>query len=102
MQITEIDASARGFQIVARTERSQAATMVLSDGGGTGGADNRHADSDQWLYVVSGTGRATVEGAEVELGPGALLVIEAGEGHEITSDDGQDLVTLNVYTPPVY
>ena len=44
--------------------------MILADGAGTGGADNRHAGSDQWLYVVSGTGRATVEGVEVELGPG--------------------------------
>lgn len=102
MQSTSVDPTARGFQVVASTERAQAATMILSDGAATGGADNRHAGSDQWLYVVAGSGRATVEGVEVELGPGALLVIEAGEGHEITSDEGQDLVTLSVYAPPIY
>lgn len=102
MQITHVDPSARGFHVVATTQRSQAATMVLSDGASTGSADNRHATNDQWLFVVSGSGRATVEGVEVELETGALLVIEAGEGHEIASDPGQDLVTLNVYAPPVY
>lgn len=102
MQITHLDSSAHGFQVVASTQRSQAATMVLSDGASTGSAENRHRDNDQWLYVISGSGRATVEGVEVELEAGALLVIEAGEGHEIASDVGRDLVTLNVYAPPVY
>lgn len=94
---------ARGFfDVVAGTRRSQAATMVLGPGESTGGPENRHPDSDQWLYVVSGSGRAVVEGATVELGPGTLLLIEAGEAHEISASEDGLLETLNVYAPPEY
>ncbi|MDX1660288.1 MAG: cupin domain-containing protein [Gemmatimonadota bacterium] len=89
------------FDVVAGTSRSQAATLVLEAGRSTGGPDNRHPDSDQWLYVVSGHGRATVENEEIELGPGDLLLIEAGEAHEIAAAD-EALETINVYAPPVY
>lgn len=90
------------FDVVAGTPRSQAATMNLEPGQSTGGPDNRHPDSDQWLYVVSGRGRAMVEGETIELAPGSLLLIEAGEGHEIECSGDQWLETVNVYAPPVY
>ena len=89
------------FDVVANTGRSQAATMVLEPGRSTGGPDNRHPDSDQWLYVRSGRGRATVEGEEVRIGPGDLLLIEAGETHEIAAGD-ERLETVSVYAPPAY
>ncbi|HVH31841.1 MAG TPA: cupin domain-containing protein [bacterium] len=95
--------SARGFfKIVAQSPRSQAATMTLRPGQSTGGEDNLHPHADQWLYVVSGLGQATVEGETLTLEAGALLLIEAGETHEI-SNRGQDpLITINIYTPPAY
>jgi len=96
-------AGARGFfAIVAGTDRSQAATMVLAPGESTGGDDNAHAESDQWLYVISGTGRATVSGRACALDAGTLLLIEAGEFHEIRNTGTASLVTVNVYAPPVY
>lgn len=76
--------------------------MVLNRGGSTGGPDNKHARADQWLYVVSGSGAATVSGTDVDLGPGTLLLIEAGETHEVRASDSEDLVTLNIYSPPAY
>jgi mannose-6-phosphate isomerase-like protein (cupin superfamily) len=90
------------FHVVAGTPRSQAATMVLEPGQATGGDDNVHPDADQWLYVVSGAGMAVVEGRRVELDAGALLLIEAGETHEIVNRGPSPLVTVNVYAPPVY
>jgi mannose-6-phosphate isomerase-like protein (cupin superfamily) len=54
------------------------------------------------LYVVSGRGRAILEGTEYELGAGSLLLIEAGEAHEISSAGDQPLETLSVYAPPEY
>lgn len=90
------------FQVVAGTGRSQAAVMTLGPGESTGGPDNRHPHSDQWLYVVSGTGSATVEDRTVDLAPGALLLIAAGEAHEIAAGAGGPLVTVDVYAPPVY
>ena len=90
------------FRIAAGTARSQAATMVLRPGQATGGDDNVHPHSDQWLYVVSGSGTAIVAGETVELEPGALLLVEAGETHEISNGGREPLVTVNVYTPPAY
>lgn len=90
------------FTVLAGTGRSQAAAMVLRPGQSTGGEDNVHASSDQWLYVVSGAGRAVVGGRTLDLGAGSLLLIEAGEPHEITNTGREPLVTVNVYAPPAY
>ncbi|WP_436907091.1 cupin domain-containing protein [Halosimplex marinum] len=90
------------FDVRETTEDAQAAQMTLSPGQSTGGPDNRHADSDQWLYVVSGSGGATVDGEDVRFEAGDLLVIEAGETHEIENDGDEPLETLNLYVPPIY
>jgi mannose-6-phosphate isomerase-like protein (cupin superfamily) len=90
------------FHVVAETPRSQAATMVLKPGETTGGDDNVHPKSDQWLYVISGRGKATVGNREIDLETGALLLVEAGETHEIRNSGTEALVTVNVYAPPAY
>jgi len=90
------------FDVVAGTSRSQAAVLVLASGGSTGGADNRHPESDQWLFVVSGSGTATIEGRDFALEAGSLVLIEAGEAHEITCGPDEPLRTINVYAPPAY
>lgn len=91
-----------GFHIVGDTKRSQAASIVLSARESTGGPDNKHDSSDQWLYVISGKGKAIVQGNERALKAGALLLIEAGETHEIINTGEQPLETLNFYGPPAY
>ncbi|MFC6939165.1 cupin domain-containing protein [Salinirubellus sp. GCM10025818] len=90
------------FDVLGGTDRSQAATMTLAPGQSTGGPENAHAESDQWLYVVSGTGTATVEGESYDLQDGTLVLVEAGETHEITGDGDVPLETFNVYAPPEY
>ncbi len=95
-------AGGSGFRVLAGSQRSQAAEMTLPPRGSTGGADNRHTDSDQWVFVVSGTGTAVVEDAELGLSPGMLLLIEAGEAHELKSGAVEPLVTVNIYAPPEY
>ena len=90
------------FRLVAGSSRSQAAEMTLPPGDSTGGPDNRHPDTDQWVYVISGSGTAIVEGEEYELVPRGLLLIEAGEAHEIRSGEEEPLATLNIYAPPEY
>ena len=95
--------NARGFfTIVAQTPRSQAATMTIRPGQSTGGDDNVHPGEDQWLYVVSGRGRAVINRRTIELVPGALLLIEAGETHEISNPGDEPLVTITIYAPPAY
>ncbi len=68
-----------GFSVKQTIKSSQAATMVLSPGEKTGGPDNKHTNSDQWLYVVSGNGEAIINGKNLALGKGDLILIEAGD-----------------------
>lgn len=91
-----------GFRVAFDVRRAQAAEMVLAPGGSEGGPDNRHRGAEQWLYVVSGTGVAKVEGRRVPLKAGRLLVIERGERHEIRNTGRAPLRTLNVYSPPAF
>jgi mannose-6-phosphate isomerase-like protein (cupin superfamily) len=100
-QAVQVDGNSQ-FRVVAGSARSQAAEMALPAGESTGGPDNRHPDSDQWVLVLSGDGTAVVDGAEHELSPGTLLLIEAGEAHELRSGPDAPLATLNVYAPPEY
>ncbi|MGH8146579.1 MAG: cupin domain-containing protein [Rhodanobacteraceae bacterium] len=90
------------FDVVFALHKVQAAEMTLAPGASTGGPDNRHAGADQWLYVVSGTGMAIVEGVQQPLQAGSLLVIEHGEAHEIGCSGDQPLRTVNFYSPPAY
>ena len=76
--------------------------MVLAPGESEGGPDNYHRGADQWLYVVSGTGTATVEGKKTALKQGVLLVIEKKERHEICNTGNTLLKTLNFYYPPAF
>jgi mannose-6-phosphate isomerase-like protein (cupin superfamily) len=102
MQRFDTRGAAGFFDVLGGTDRSQAATMTLSPGQSTGGPTNAHAASDQWLYVVSGTGTATVEDETHDLREGTLVLVEAGETHEIANDGDEPLETINVYAPPEY
>jgi mannose-6-phosphate isomerase-like protein (cupin superfamily) len=92
----------RGFRVVLGDTHSQSAQMTLGPGEAEGGPDNRHKGADQWLYVVSDTGVAVVNGERVELREGTLLLIGRGEAHEIRNTGSGPLKTLNVYVPPAY
>jgi mannose-6-phosphate isomerase-like protein (cupin superfamily) len=92
----------KGFAVALRNRRAQAASMVLAPGDSEGGPDNRHRGSDQWLYVLSGTGEAIVGGRRRGLRAGTLLLIERGTIHEIRNTGRRRLKTLNLYVPPAY
>jgi mannose-6-phosphate isomerase-like protein (cupin superfamily) len=92
----------RGFRIGIGNRHSQAAEMVLPPGDSEGDADNRHKGSDQWLYVVSGTGTATVNGRKYRLKAGSLMLVECKDRHKIENTGRGLLRTLNVYVPPAY
>lgn len=76
--------------------------MVLARGGSEGGPENRHRGADQWLYVQSGTGLAIIDGEEVPLRKGMVLLIEKGERHEIRNTGRSLLKTISIYVPPAY
>jgi mannose-6-phosphate isomerase-like protein (cupin superfamily) len=91
-----------GFRVSIGNTRSQAAVMVLAAGGKEGGPDNLHQGADQWLLVVEGSGVAIVNGHKTPLKPGKILLIEAGDRHEIRNTGRTLLKTVSVYAPPAY
>ena len=92
----------KGFRVAFEVRKAQVAEMVLAPGDEEGGEDNRHRNADQWLYVLSCTGFAKVDGKRVALKPGLLLVIERGEHHEVKNTGRALLKTLNFYYPPAF
>lgn len=92
----------KGFRVVLTQRTLQAAQMVIAPGGREGGEDNRHRGADQWLFVVAGSGLATVEGKTQKLKAGSLLLIPRNQRHEIRNTGRTVLKTLNFYDPPAY
>ena len=92
----------KGFNVVMGNPRSQAAQMVIEPGKAEGDPDNRHHGADQWLFVVSGRGVATINHRRHPIAPGTLLLIERDDKHEIRNTGRQLLKTLNFYVPPAY
>jgi len=91
-----------GFRVSIGNTRSQAAVMVLAAGGKEGGPDNLHQGADQWLLVVEGSGVAIINGHKTPPKPGKILLIEAGDRHEIRNTGRTLLKTVSVYAPPAY
>ena len=91
------------LKVVAQGSSSQAAMMTLQPGeSNSDEPQDEHPKAEQWVYVISGSGRAKFNGRSVQLKEGALLLIEKNEAHQITNTGKSPLVTLNVYAPPAY
>lgn len=92
----------KGFRVAFGNRRAQVAEMVIGTGDSEGGPDNRHRGADQWLFLLSGRGAATLNGRRVPLHEGTVLLIEKGDTHEIRNTGRAALKTLNIYVPPAY
>lgn len=92
----------KGFRVSVGNKKSHGAVMVLGPGDCEGGPVNRHRGADQWLVVMEGTGIAIVNGRKLALKAGTLVLIEAGDMHEIRNTGRSLLKTVNVYLPPAY
>ena len=103
MKLIRTTGRRESFRILGQTRALQAAVMTLPPGESTGEPDNEHPDSEQWLLVLSGAGRARVGRRTVALKEGSLLVVEQNETHQVkNSGRTRPLVTLNFYAPPAY
>ena len=91
------------FDVLHSTHNAQAAMMTLRPGQSTSDKpENEHPRCEQWLFVLRGSGRASVGRRRVPLKANALLLIEKGEAHRVTNTGRKPLVTLNFYAPPAY
>ena len=91
-----------GFRLFVANQHSQSAVMVIPPGSSEGGSDNSHRASDQWLYIVDGTGVAIVNGRRYMLKPGVIMLIERGDIHELKATGRKPLKTINIYVPPAF
>ena len=97
----------KDFIVVAMTRSAEVAIMVLQPGGCSDEeVSNEHPRSEQWLFVVSGSGTVIIQSKQrkrnIKLVPGSLLVIEKHELHQIRNTGRQMLHTINFYVPPAY
>ena len=91
------------FDLLLSSPTAQAATMTLRPGqSSSDGPENEHPKAEQWLLVLSGTGRAISPERRIPLRPGSLLLVGRNEPHQITNTGRSALVTFNVYVPPAY
>src|SRR5712671_1238723 len=91
------------FKVIAQGSSSQAAMMTLKSGESSSDkVEDEHPKAEQWVYVISGSGRAKTSGRSVAIKEGSLLLIEKNEAHQITNTGQRPLVTLNFYAPPAY
>ena len=91
------------FSVLHATRNAEAAMMTLRPGQSTSDEpENERPRCEQWLFVLSGAGRAVVGKRRVALKPNSLLLIEKGEPHQISNTGHAPLVTLNFYAPPAY
>lgn len=88
-----------GFvRVLLTTERSQALQIVLKPGCSTGQVDD--CGGDEWIFVLEGQGRVIVAGERTPIEAGALVLVEAGEEHELENIGDAPLRTLHILAPP--
>src|SRR5689334_7612192 len=91
------------FEVLHASRSVQAAMMTLQPGGVSDEElSNEHPRSEQWLFVISGSGVARVGKRRVRLREHSLLLIEKGEVHQIINTGRGLLRTINFYAPPAY
>ncbi len=97
--IASIAAESTDFRrVVATAEHTQIVVMRLAPGEDIG--SEVHDELDQVLVVVSGSGRAELDGAEHPLVAGTLVLVPAGTQHNVINAGENPLVLYTVYGPP--
>lgn len=60
-----------------------------------------HSDTDQFIRVEAGEGRALIGGQEHQLRDGTAVVIPAGAEHNVINTSNNQMLKLyTIYTPP--
>jgi mannose-6-phosphate isomerase-like protein (cupin superfamily) len=85
-------------QVLFTGPHSQLVVMALQPGEEIG--QETHPDTDQFIRVESGEGKAILDGQEYRLADGSALVIPAGTEHNVVNTSAEPLKLYTVYTPP--
>jgi quercetin dioxygenase-like cupin family protein len=90
------DAGARGK--AAKAAPRAVSLSFLEIAAGAAVPPHKHAAETEMLYVLSGSGRMTVEGVELPVGATSAVQVPAGIEHSFTATEATTAVQL--YTPP--
>lgn len=86
-------------RVLNTTERSQLVLMSVPAGGEIG--QETHADTDQILVFVEGSGEAVFGGVEKRpVSAGDVVVVPAGTQHNFVANGNEPLKLFTIYTPP--
>jgi mannose-6-phosphate isomerase-like protein (cupin superfamily) len=85
-------------QVLFTTKQSQLVLMSIPAGEEIG--EETHEGIDQVLAFVSGEGRAVIEGTELTVRAGSVVVVPSGTRHNFIATGDEALKLYTVYTPP--
>ncbi len=69
--------------------------------GGSAPRGHVHPESEEYLYIVAGSGRLVSPENTVDLKPGMAVMIPAGLEHSTVADDDEPLEFVVFFSPPV-
>lgn len=90
------------FQVIAGTDRSQIAAMNIAPAHSSGEFGSEHPKSDQVMLVLAGEASVRVGETTVAMKTGDMILIAAGEPHQVRNAGLGELRTVNFYAPPAY
>lgn len=82
--------------------RSKDFTLLVSIISPSSGTNyHSHEESGELIYVVSGYGKATVEGKEFDVGADTAIYAPLGVRHMIRNDSDETMKLVCVFVPPL-
>lgn len=82
-----------------RTKDFTLLVSIISPGSGTN--YHCHEESGELIYVVSGYGKATIEGKEFEVGADTAIYAPLGVRHMIRNASDETMKLVCVFVPPL-
>lgn len=79
-------------------EKSQLVVMNVPPGESIG--REKHPHVEQTLIVHSGQARAVLDGREIDIGEGEVIVVTPGTEHDVVNTGTTPLRIMTVYVPP--
>lgn len=85
-------------KVIYTSQHSQLVLMSIPAGGDIG--MEVHNTVDQFLFFVSGTGEAILNGESQPISAGEVVVVPAGTEHNFINTGADDLKLFTTYSPP--
>lgn len=90
------------FDIILKSERSQVVLAALAPGHSSARQASTNRESDQIIYTIEGEGNVKIGLIDHQLFGGALLLIPAGQPHQVMNTGAKRLLYLDIFAPPAY